>query len=397
MTSARSWVEPLTGHRVTRLSEEPGTRSLYFHQNAFPLGGDVVVVRTPQNGLCAIELATHRARALHAAPASSPVVAPGARQVFHLAPDAVLATDVDSTRTRLVARLPRGWRIYARDDDECLLSASADGRLLAGVAMTDPEAPDPPADLRERWARHLPYVLFVVDAPSGSVQAVHEARHWLNHPQVSPSDPRQILYCHEGPWHLVDRIWTLRVGEREPRLVHARQAVGDIAGHEVWSRDGRVIWYDLQTPQREVFWLAGHELATGEVKRLRLRPDAWSLHMNPLPDGRFVCDGGGRRSVAGRRHGAWVSLFLPRRGALEVRRLVDLGRHDYRLEPNPQPTPDMRRAVFRAALSGGPAHVYAVDLAPCRRRPWFVPELAQRLRSAVASMRWSPWRIRSTR
>ena len=28
------WIDPDTGHRVIRLSREPGTASLYFHQNA---------------------------------------------------------------------------------------------------------------------------------------------------------------------------------------------------------------------------------------------------------------------------------------------------------------------------------------------------------------------------
>ncbi len=33
----REWIEPATGHRVIRLSREPGTSSLYFHQNAVDL------------------------------------------------------------------------------------------------------------------------------------------------------------------------------------------------------------------------------------------------------------------------------------------------------------------------------------------------------------------------
>ena len=33
------WVEPATGHRVVRLSREPGTSSLYFHQNAYTAAG----------------------------------------------------------------------------------------------------------------------------------------------------------------------------------------------------------------------------------------------------------------------------------------------------------------------------------------------------------------------
>ena len=31
----REWIDPDTGHRVVRLSDEPGSQSLYFHQNAY--------------------------------------------------------------------------------------------------------------------------------------------------------------------------------------------------------------------------------------------------------------------------------------------------------------------------------------------------------------------------
>jgi hypothetical protein len=31
---------------------------------------------------------------------------------------------------------------------------------------------------------------------------------------------------------------------------------GEIAGHEFWGKDGQTLWYDLQTPKGEDFWLA---------------------------------------------------------------------------------------------------------------------------------------------
>src|SRR5262249_34715059 len=35
----REWTDPDTGHRVVRLSDEPGSQSLYFHQNAYTPDG----------------------------------------------------------------------------------------------------------------------------------------------------------------------------------------------------------------------------------------------------------------------------------------------------------------------------------------------------------------------
>src|ERR1700736_5844228 len=52
------WIDLATGHRVIRLSREPGTSSLYFHQNAYTAAGDKLVVTTPQ-GISTIDLSTH--------------------------------------------------------------------------------------------------------------------------------------------------------------------------------------------------------------------------------------------------------------------------------------------------------------------------------------------------
>src|SRR4051812_28266237 len=42
-TAPVEWTDADTGHRVVRLSAEPGTRSLYFHQNSLTPDGRYVI------------------------------------------------------------------------------------------------------------------------------------------------------------------------------------------------------------------------------------------------------------------------------------------------------------------------------------------------------------------
>jgi oligogalacturonide lyase len=136
----------------------------------------------------------------------------------------------------------------------------------------------------------------------------------------------------------------------------------EIAGHEFFAPDGKVIWYDLQTPRGKEFWLAGHDLATGGTVKYKVVREHWSVHYNASPDGKhFAGDGGGPRSVAAPGNGQWVYLFTPDRGRLRVERLVDLSKHDYELEPNVTFTPDGRWVVFRSNMHGS-THVYAVEV-----------------------------------
>ncbi|EOY2731592.1 oligogalacturonate lyase family protein [Klebsiella pneumoniae] len=235
--------------------------------------------------------------------------------------------------------------------------------------------------INQRLEQRLPMTLFVVDLATGERRDVHHATDWLNHLQFSPTDPQRILFCHEGPWHKVDRIWTMRADSGEPVRVHARSMNMEIAGHEFFGHDGKTVWYDLQMPRGEVFWLAGYCLESGKRRWYTLKRDDWSVHFNVSPDGsRFAGDGGDEEMVAHAKNGKWISLLIPEAipdvagisavdagtlidpGVLRAVRLVDMRRHDYRLEPNLAFTPDGRYLVFRSNMHGA-VHTYAVEIA----------------------------------
>ena len=51
------WIDPDTGHRVIRLSAEPGSQTLYFHDNAYSPEGGKYVFSSP-SGIMLLDLAT---------------------------------------------------------------------------------------------------------------------------------------------------------------------------------------------------------------------------------------------------------------------------------------------------------------------------------------------------
>jgi oligogalacturonide lyase len=377
----REWVEPSTGHRVVRLSDQPGTASLYFHQNPYTATGDKMVVSTPA-GLATITLATRTIRPLvdgTAGRISHLVVGRKTRQAFYIQNNTAFAADVDTGVTRRILEHPRlrtgsGFGLSA---DERVLAGSfvlqdagttQPPRSTGSPAATpgNPLATPPPtaSSLEARWAARLPMALYTLDVSTGALKIVYQSTDWLNHVQMSPSDSNLIMFCHEGPWHFVDRIWTINTDGSNRRLMHKRTMEMEIAGHEFFSADGRTIWYDLQTPKSKVFWLAGVEVASGRTIRYPVAREEWSVHFNASPDGTmFAGDGGGPRSVAAPGNGQWIYLFRPAAdGRLSSERLVDLAKHDYQLEPNVTFTPDQKWIVFRSNMHGA-THVYAVEVA----------------------------------
>jgi oligogalacturonide lyase len=378
-----SWMDPDTGHRVIRLTREPGSASLYFNQNGYTADGRRLVYTTP-DGISILDLATRQARQVVQGRVRLIEAGRKTQRVFYVRDGAVFSTDVDTGDTRKIAALPRRGSIATVNADETLLAGASiegDGQDYAGNRTQQTRSLEQPRDrgqmMEERWAARLPMSLFTVNVQTGEIKTIHKSNDWLNHLLFSPTDPTLLMFCHEGPWHKVDRIWTIRTDGTQLTRIHTRTMAMEIFGHEFWSADGKTIWYDLQTPRGEDFWLAAYHLGTGARTWYHLQRNEWSIHFNVSRDGTLFCgDGGDPGQVARAPDGQWIYLFRPeiipnrgtqdksfvQPGVLRAERLVNMSRHQYRLEPNPSFTPDQKWVVFRSNMFGA-NYVFAVEVA----------------------------------
>jgi oligogalacturonide lyase len=249
-------------------------------------------------------------------------------------------------------------------------TVNADTTQVAGT-FSEPGGPEiDRSGPKSQWFEKVfeakrPQWLYTIEVATGRTNAFYRYEGWLNHLQFSPSDPRLLMFCHEGPWHKLDRIWHIRTDGAGLRLMHARTVPMEIAGHEFWSPDGKTVWFDLQLPRGGKFFLAGVEVASGKEIRYPIERDQWSVHYNVTWDGKlFAGDGGASNMVAHASNGKWIRLFTPQPdGTLRAEKLVNMGKHDYLLEPNVNFTPDGKWIVFRGNFAGSP-QVYAVEVAP---------------------------------
>ena len=412
------WIDAKTGHRVIRISTAPGASSLYFHQQSFTPQGDKMVASTNE-GIAVIDLKTWKMttivrgtglQLLFAGRKTRTVyyIAGGSRGATRgstTAPAQIWAADIDSGKAHRIADIPAGGIATINADETLLAGAVAEREmpLQPGTGGRDPRidqasyaalGPDgkpltfaeaKEVRLNDRLEARIPMEIFTIDIRTGERKIVHRATDWLNHLQFSPTDPHLLMFCHEGPWHKVDRIWTIRTDGSGLTQVHHRTMNMEIAGHEFWSPDGKTIWYDLQTPRGEVFWVAGYDLGTGKRRWYKVERNQWSVHYNISPDQTmFSGDGGDSEMVAHAPDGKWLYVFRPRSipdvagihapgseslispGTFEAERLVDMAKHDYRLEPNIHFTPDGKWMVFRSNMEGT-SGIYAVEIA--RTRP----------------------------
>jgi oligogalacturonide lyase len=384
----KTWVDADTGHRVVRLTEEPNSASLYFNQNGYTADGKKMVYTTP-DGIHRLDLATHAARAVVTGKVQVIVTGRKSQNVYYRKGDELFSTNVDTLETRRIAQLPPRGSVATVNADETLMAgtytegenpapAAAAPQGAAGQGHPLEQALNKGQMMEQRWAAHLPMALFTINISNGEVKVIHRANDWLNHLEFSPTDPKLLMFCHEGPWHKVDRIWTIQSDGSKIVKVHTRTMAGEIFGHEFWSHDGKTIWYDLQTPRGEDFWLAGYRVDTGARTQYHLQRDEWSIHFNVTADGKLMCgDGGDPGQVARAKNGQWIYLFRPEAivfqgeknepgfvqpGVLRAERLVNMAKHNYRLEPNVSFTPDQKWVVFRSNMFGD-TYTFAVEVA----------------------------------
>lgn len=383
-TPPYSWVDPATNHRVIQLTAEPNSKGLYFNENAFTPDGTQMIYTASQS-IYVLNLATYQSKQLVAGPVHDIVVGHKSPTVYFMKPNdtALYAVGVSTGQVVKVVDLPENAAVSSLNADETL----AAGVYIEGNGFDKlKHPPDPnlkPSSIRatamdERLAAHLPMVLFTLNLKTGEVRTVLKSTDWINHVQFSPKEPYLLMYCHEGLWYKVDRIWTVHTDGSHNQLIHQRTVNGEIAGHEFWDADGITIWYDLQIPRGQNFYLASFNTDTGARKWYSVERDAWSIHYNATPDDKLFCgDGGDYSQVAKSKNGQWIELFSPRQspvpteidqtnlvqsGFMVSKHLVNMGQHNYTLEPNVRFSPDKKWVIFNGNMTGT-SYVYAVEVA----------------------------------
>lgn len=404
----KEWLDESTGHRVFRLSTENGSSSLYFHYNAYSKDGTKVVFNSP-SGIMAANLETKKAE-LIVPNASVMETSRTSNEVYYRTQGGIIAAaNLDTKANRKVVDIPQGLNVAC---------VNADGTLFAGVITNAPPPPGAyvakpdkiPGDqlgrmfpgktrdqltteqqmsvdkenrlanqLRQAVTAENPRCLFTLNAKTGEVKKFGYAHAWLNHLQFSPTDPNLLMFCHEGTWHEVDRIWTIPINQGDkvpPKLMHKRTMDMEIWGHEGFTPDGKSIYFDLQTPRSVQFWFVIQDLATDQQTRYRLDKNEWGIHFYVSHDGKmFASDGSDPGQVAFAPDGAWINLFHIQPGGTFTReKVVNMSKHNYvtaasgginGVEPNVTFSPDDKWLIFTGTFDGA-RHVYAAETAKAR-------------------------------
>ena len=166
----KTWIDPDTGHRVVRLTDEPNSASLYFNQNGYSADGRKMIYTTP-NGISVLDLETHAAKPIVTGRVRVIVTGRKTQNVYYIKDGAVFATNADTGASREIAKMPQR-------NSASIVTVNADETLLAGTYIetdgADYNANRPPAPqqliqplnkgqmMEATLAAHLPRALFTI-------------------------------------------------------------------------------------------------------------------------------------------------------------------------------------------------------------------------------------------
>lgn len=293
-----------TGIGVTRLTNpENVSHHMYFYNNMMTSDGKRLLYCTEVNGerqLYLMDLGSGDAVQVTDGTGVedySGMISSDNKFIFYMQENRLMRQKISTGETECCYESPEGWRGGSP-------GPSDDFRFMAIVETKQ----DTVAAKKGRgWdffkenclARPLCRIVYI-DVENKTSHVVLEDNCWFGHTQIRPADADTILFCHEGPYDVIDaRLWMVK--KDGSGLTCLREQPEDlIITHEFWMPDGK----ELAFVYRET---------TGEkIENIRMiNPDTREerILMPCSPYAHFICSRDGKKMI-GDAQGSDVPIHL---------------------------------------------------------------------------------------
>lgn len=242
--------DKMTGVQVTRLTDNQGnTRHPYFTQPLISKDSRYLLVTSDRTGsyqLFIMDLdkpqmvqltaetnkKTVRWWGMKESRGGSPCL-DGKRMIaYYWSGNILKSINISNMKTDELYRVPEGFTPN-------ILSMTADGQYIdfcySEVVKLSSK------DWKEQLYRRPTSVIMRVNVQNKRAEAIWGEREFISHVNTSPVDPNIVLFCHEGPWHLVQRMWIVRADSGEYWPLVKQKMCLERAGHEFFTAGGRIV------------------------------------------------------------------------------------------------------------------------------------------------------------
>lgn len=295
--------DPHTGVEVERLTEpDHVSHHMYFYNRMMTRDGKLLYcAEFEDRQLYLMDLATGEAVQLTEGQDLDDyggIVSADDRYVYYRQGQTIWRLAICGYKRECVYQIPEGWNGGS-------WTLSDDNRYFAIIETLEESLPK--QEKNSSWdffavtCLAKPHCRIVyVDLETGASHTVVEEDCWFGHVQIRPGDPDTILFCHEGPYDLIDaRLWLVQSDGSRYRC--CREQPNDlILTHEFWLPDGSKLAFVYR------------ETTGQKTENIRMiDPDTMEeeIMMECSPYAHFICDGRNRYMV-GDAQGSDVPIHL---------------------------------------------------------------------------------------
>jgi oligogalacturonide lyase len=301
------------------------------------------------------------------------VLDPVHHKVYYFAGRTLKSVRLDNLEEETLMEIPAGF-------EPSDLSITNTGDFLAFAYVEQVEATTKTSviysDMREKFFRGPLSVVVRFDTGKKIPHIVWGEHQWISHVNISPVDPNVILFCHEGPWHLVHRLWVALVDlDDVSPLIDQRRGLERI-GHEFFTASGVIgAQYSMRDRLGEEFYRHGDLFvhADGSDERRYYYPYTRPAHIQlNYAETMGVGDRAHIRPDMKEHHRNFISLLKYEGRRVQVGLLCRHGTSwsSQMSHPHPLFTRDDRHVIFSSDRTGK-ANVYMVpaDWDSCIKSP----------------------------
>lgn len=361
----RTFTDSHTGAAVHQLTDwRAHSHHIYFTNESLWDGGRRLLISSERNNcrnLFSIELAGGELTQLTGfGPKDEPSIQsaclnPRRDEVYFVHKRQVIALDLRTLRQRVVFATPAGY-------NPGNVAVTADGATLVQVLVEDLTG-RVHTDMQHGYVGfvetfeakpHSQIVAMPVDG--GPLRVLHEDNCWIGHVNPSHVLPGRLTFCHEGPWHRLQRLWAMDIATGRVWQLRPQKPPEQRIGHEYWLADGRRVGYHGWLSPGEPIWGFVNEDGTG---RREWTLSEKSMHFHSIDETMFVGDGWMQLP--------YLLLWRQRDGHVEGPRRLAVHRASFQTQyQHPHPRMfrdgDGRVRVMYTGDHNGYANVFIVDV-----------------------------------
>lgn len=180
------------------------------------------------------------------------------------------------------------------------------------------------SDMAETFYQHPSCVIMRVNTANGQPTAVWGERNWISHVLMHPTNPEQIVFCHEGGGLVQQRMFVVGVGNTSHKAKATPlfpMAENEFTVHEYFTRQGEVgFQYEIERAGKMEYYNAFIRTDGSFVRTYQL-PGPRPGHIQSNSDNSLVVGDRGFRSYEEKDGGNYMSLMTHSNGVATLKRL----------------------------------------------------------------------------